>query len=407
MVNLRGAEDLHFVNVRINGEGTKSLDLHESNGVFFQDSEVIGAGTFLGTAKQVFIDGTDFYGTGYTDSLIHGFGLEMFSITNSTAQNLDPSDPNNGKWAKGRFFTDQAHWGLSQNHYFGQNQTIDLAPPQNTDFFVDQNSGEQIMWEQPTEPSVWFGGVTSATANTVSFELRTNSNVNGNYFLSIVGGKGIGQTRQVESFDDLTNTYELIEDWNVIPDESSVIVANQIISQAVAYGNSFDGTTSAYQSPTHVASAGLQTYYGATDLIIDNNTFHELRQAVNLWSGWYDTDTMPVYFTQVTNNTFQDDLIGIMYPLISGEQGTAILGSSVSHNRFDHVDEAVLMWVGYEVDNNILPNANMNVFEYNTFKNVGESLVVDPKQGSIENNVWLDNNIINSAVNFGVDASII
>jgi polygalacturonase len=389
VVWLRGGKDIQFINVKIDAEGTNALDLHNSSRILIKDSEIIGEESFLGTAKQVFIDGSDFYGTGYTDMIIHGFGVQMLSVTNSTAQNLDTSDVHNGKWAKGRFFVDQAWWRISQNHYFGNNQTIDMAPPKTTEFYVDQNSGEQIMWEQPNNPSVWLGDVVSATSNAVTFDAAPTGQVNSNYFISIIGGKGIGQSRQVQSYDATTNTYTLADNWNILPDNSSVIVANQIVSKAVAYGNSLDGTTEAYQSPTHIASAGIQAYYGATDLIIDNNSFHELRQGVSLWSGWYDTDTMPVYFTQVTNNKFQDTLTGVAYPLISGEKGSAILGNSNQNNSFDNVDNAFDLWVNYGVNDNLLPNANMNIFEDNSFVNVGNSLVVDPKLGTIDNNLWL------------------
>jgi hypothetical protein len=266
-----------------------------------------------------------------------------------------------------------------------------MAPPKTTQFVTDQNSGEQIMWEQPNNPSVWLGNVRATTDNSVTFDSAPTGNVNSNYFISIIAGKGVGQNRQIQSYDSGNYTYTLANNWNVTPDASSVIVANQIISRAVAYDNSFDGTREAYLSPTHVASAGVQAYYGATDLIVDKNSFHELRAGVSLWSGWYDTDTMPVSFTQVKNNTFQDSLTGVFYPLISGERGTAVLGNSHHNNSFNNVDNAFEMFVNYGVGNTLSPNSNLNVFENQSFLNTDNQLIVDPKGGFIKNNIWLQN----------------
>jgi hypothetical protein len=389
VTQVRDTADLQYLNVKIKAEGATPFDWHNSSEILMKNSDVIGQESFLGTAKQIFIDGTNFYGTGYTDSILHGFGTQMVSITNTTAQNLDTTNVNNGKWAKGRFFTDQSHWGISQNQYFGDNQTIDMAPPPANG--IDRNSGEQIMWE--TEGTASFGAVTGATRNTVSFQ--SPYSINQPWQLSIVKGKGLGQSKALGAFNSSNNTYQIQGEWNVIPDASSVIVATKIPSNIVVYNNKLDGTAEATYSPAHTASSGVQTYHGAANLIVDRNTFHELRTGVALWSGQSDY-FMPAYFTQVTNNSFQDNLTGISFPYMgtSPQQGTNILGAVVRKNSLSDVDVAIDMNMYPSQSNVNVPNFNMNVFQQNTGSTIGQFLSSDQGMGIINNNVMLNNTFI-------------
>jgi hypothetical protein len=398
VTHLRSTLDLQYLNVKINAKGAIPFDLHNSTRVLIKNSDVIGKQSFLGSAKQVFIDHSNFFGTDYTESLLGGFGVSMISITNSTGQNLDNSNPNNGQWVKGRFFGDNPVWNISQYQYLGNNQTIDLAPPPadfNNDgkIDIDLNSGEQILWES-NSPFLSPGVVTNSTANTITFD--SSSSVNDTYHFTIVAGKGIGQSRQVKSFDSATNTYEIYDGWNILPDQSSVIVATKIVSKAVVYGNSLDGTQfGAYNSPMYTASSGVQAYHGASDLIIDNNSFHELRTGVYLWSGYNANDSKPLYFSQVTNNTFNDNLTGVSFPKISGEKGTSVLGSKIENNTVENVGTSFYIGINptLTVTTNPFPNANMNVFENNVLTNVEQSSVFTQNNGSIDNTIWLQNSI--------------
>lgn len=389
---IRKSSDIQYLNVKINAEGASPFDWHANYDVSMKNSDVIGGQSFLGTAQQVFIDGSNFFGTDYTDLVLQGFGTEMLSITNSTVQNLDTSDPNNGKWAKGRFFADQPFWGTSQNQYFGNNKTIDLATPNSSE--IDQNSGEQIMWETGDGLSTFVGTVTSTTSNTVSVN-TPSSVVNDQYYLSIVGGKGMGQTRQVESLNQ--STYTIYGNWNVQPDSSSVIVANKQINNAVVYGNSLDGLSD--YNTRQTASAGVQTYFGANNLIIDNNAFNQLGNGIRLWSGWEPTDNNPINFSRISNNAFTNNSGGIDVPT-SGQKGTAILGNSIRNNNFNNVDSVFSVFPVNDSGNNPFPIANMNVFENNTLGTGGVS--IDQGNGNIQNTIFLNNTSLNGPLNPGV-----
>ena len=386
---MRNTSDLQYVNVRINGEGTAPLDWHLGYNISMKNSDIIGKENFLGTARQVFIDGSNFYGAGNTSSLIIGRGIQNISITNSTGQNLDISDPK--KYVLGRFFVDQGNWSPSINQYLGYNKTINLAPSPDSN---DQNCGEQILWEQGEGFSTFLGKATASTVNTVTVSVPS-STVNGIYKITIVGGKGIGQTRLVQSLNQ--STYTIKDNWNVQPDSSSVIVANKNIDNAVVYGNSLDGLSDYKTRQT--ASAGVQTYFGASNLIVDNNTFNQIRFGIRLCPGGGITENNPINFTQVSNNTFTNDFIGIDVPT-SGQKGTALLGTSIRNNNFNNVGNVFSIFPGTDSGINPLPIANMNVFENNTLGTGGVS--IDQGNGNIQNTIFLNNTSLNGPLNPGV-----
>ncbi len=393
VMQIRNSTDIQYLNVKINAEGGAApFDWSGNTRIFMKNSDVIGSEGFLGNAKQVFIDGTTFAGTDNRDTLISGFGVKELSITNSVGKNLDTSNPSNNKWVKGRLFIDFGYWGTSQNQYFGNNQTVDLAPTSDTGD-ADQNSGEQILWEPQESQSL--GAVTGATSNSVSFSAPPS--VSDSWYLAIIGGKGIGQSRQVKSYNSSTKTYQVEDGWNVTPDSSSVIVASKTASQIVVYGNTLDGASD-YKSRV-TASSGVQPYLGATDVIVDNNTFHELRTGVSLWSGSPAGGTngqfSPTYFTQITNNKFVDSLTGVRFYTQYGWKGTKVLGTNFSGNTLQNVDTGLLM-VNNPTGSNPFPEINMNVFQDNTFNSVREVLGVTSTQG-VKNNLFVDNQFINTS----------
>jgi hypothetical protein len=382
---MRKISDLQYLNVKINGEGTTPFDWQSSSRVSMNNSEVIGNSNVLGNATKIFIDGTQFYGTGDIGGILMGRGVEMISITNSIAQNLDSSDPSGSKWIHGGFFVEQNPWGISHNQYLGNNQTIDLGVAPNS---PKQADGQQILWENArsgtVEHSVFLGAVTSTTLNTVSVNTPSNI-VNDTYYISIVEGKGVGQSRQVKSLNQ--STYTIYDDWNIQPDESSVIVANKKVSNAVVYGNSLDGLS---DYNTRITGTGVMAYFGATNLIVDNNSFNEMNQGVGLFSGAdiFNEDNNPINFTQVNNNTFTNLLEGVTIKT-SGLKGKSALGNVVSNNKFNNVQSVFSINPKNSSPSNSSLSANMNVFEENS---LGSGKVsVTQGEGKIQNTIFLNN----------------
>jgi hypothetical protein len=68
--------------------------------------EFVGRTVFIGGAAQLFIDRCSFKMTDDADMGIYAWGVNGVSITNSTCQDLDNSNPSDlSGWGKGRFFT--------------------------------------------------------------------------------------------------------------------------------------------------------------------------------------------------------------------------------------------------------------------------------------------------------------
>jgi hypothetical protein len=387
--------NLQFLNIKIAAEGTSPLGIATSDHVFIKDSTMIGKTIFLGGSKQVFIDNTKFYGTNYADTLISGFGVQNLSITNSTGQNLDNSSPTNGKWTNGRLFIDYGYWGPSENQYIGNNKTIDLAPSPDP-AYAQQNAGEQLLWEPQSLTTL--GTVINATSNSVSF-----SSVSGDsaYVISIVGGKGIGQTRQIQYFNSSTNTYQINDDWNVVPDSSSIMIASRAPNNIVVYGNQLDGMAD-YATRT-TASTGVVPYLGSSNFIIDSNSFNQLQTGVSLWAGSSagggNGTFSPSFFNQITNNKFTDILTGISYNYSgSGVKGVSFVGNAVSDNYMNNVNTAIKIGS---------PNTNTNVFQSNQFDSVVHLIQGGSTNSNQQNTLFYQNDFLNHLNNSVMDLGIV
>ena len=183
------------------------------------------------------------------------------------------------------------------------------------------------------------------------------------------------------------STYTIYDDWNVQPDSSSVIVANKNVSNAVIYGNSLDGLS---DYNTRITGTGVMAYFGATNLIVDNNNFNEMNQGVGLFSGAdiFNEDNNPINFTQVNNNTFTNLLEGVTIKT-SGLKGKSALGNVVSNNKFNNVQSVFSINPKNSSPSNSSLSANMNVFEENS---LGSGKVsVTQGEGKIKNTIFLNN----------------
>ena len=286
-IYLRDCNNLSLVNVRLSFQNYNVLDLANSRYVFITNSELIGKMTFLGSCSQLFIDGSSFKITNDTDMAMQQGGGSEVSITNSTCQDFDGSDPNNvAGVGKGRFLTGTGNWGANHNTYLGNNITKDLSPSTAS---ADQNSGEQFMWEGNW--TNYMGSPASSTNTTTAlpgFSLKADMT----RFVVIIKGKGLGQSRKITSYNG--NNISVDQPWNVIPDQSSVLVVGQYVNKVVAYGNYLDGKVRVATTPNHVAAAGIEPYGGILNFIAANNTLHELRQGTSNWALQEGTGIAPI-----------------------------------------------------------------------------------------------------------------
>lgn len=398
------SSNIQISNITINGKNSIPINLGSDDGVLIENSNITGKATYLGVSSQVFINGTNFYGTNYDTASIVGMGVTGLSITNSTGQNLNSSNVNSGDWVNGRFFVDQPKGGVSLDQYIGNNTTIGLAPPVGGP--SDQNSGEQLLWENGTsiglKPPVQLGAETSVTVNSITVNPATAPSLNNQYFLSILGGTGIGQTHQISSFNAATGTYNIVGNWNILPDQTSVIIANQVPNNVVVYGNSLNGIAGADQTST--ASAGVETYSGANNFIVNNNTLTNLGTGVKLFVGNNSTTTNPVTFNQISNNTFANDISGVNILNVTGSNLTATTGNSINNNSFNNVTNVFSLNSGGAIGSSSSPNTNTNVFQGNILNGtIGTSVLINQgTSGDFLNNIFLNNTSPLNNLNLGV-----
>lgn len=168
----------------------------------------------------------------------------------------------------------------------------ELKNGDNHTFNIDQNSGEQIMWESNRHVSSnYVVDTASDTSITLAGDFGPDSanKISSVNIILIVNGKGLGQSRSISSVDLVPNTgssqtlITISEPWNVTPDSSSEIVIMRAIRRAVVYDNFCDATERCWAGEAHVASAGVQTYKGGVEVILANNVFQELRSGISLW----------------------------------------------------------------------------------------------------------------------------
>jgi hypothetical protein len=128
--------------------------------------------------------------------------------------------------------------------------------------------------------------------------------------------------------------------------------------------------------------------YGSTDLIIDGNTFNNLRSGVSLFNGWTQTGIAAGYFTQVTNNHFLNSNEGLTLVIDTSQgptQQTYTLGSVFRDNFATNVGSAAKIFPTNSVSGG--PYANMNVFEQNTLGTGVPSLSTLTSNNNVQNNL--------------------
>ncbi|KAA5548768.1 Ig-like domain-containing protein [Adhaeribacter rhizoryzae] len=363
---LRGSTDIWITNARFAFAGYNVMDLHSCRYVFLNKTEHIGISSFLGDCSQLFIDRNNIKMTNDSDMALHSWSGSGISMTRTTARDLDNSNLYSGAgWGKGRVFTGNGTWGSNRNTYLGNNVTYDLTPRPAAD--VDQNSGEQFLWEGNL--GQWAGYASSSTDITTSVPGYSITAQNKLYAV-IVKGKGIGQSRRVVANNGGNIT--LNEPWNVIPDASSYIVIGHFIDRIAVYNNYLDGKPRAVTNPDHIAAAGIEPFGGAMNFIAANNTLHELRQGVANWSTQHATGLDPNFFSMYTNNKMVNCRWGIYNQLIlTRPEGTAVLGTTYRKND---IQGAAVAGIHTSVSTSANNSLNADVFEFNSLSNLPQGL---------------------------------
>jgi len=374
LLRIRNSSDVHFDDVRITQQKDpaianytqSALDFTGSTRMFFTNCEFIEAnGAFSGNSQQVFFDNCTFKGINDANALLYVWNGSQVSVTNCTASDFNRADirANGNGWAQGRFMTGRGGTdGAISDLYFGNNTTVFLfVQPTNTE---NQNTGEQFMFEGLD--TVLRAQASGGTSNTVTL---ASGSVGSGYGISIVAGKGRGQSRLITGGSGGNLTVD--EPWSVIPDSTSTVMVGSYLTRTAVIGNSFDGKAETINDDT--GSTGVEPYGGSSNVVVANNSFHDLRKGIMNFTltGTYGGTTFlqPNFFNDFKNNTFSNCVYGIRNNVGNWEAGTptydvVMMGSTYRGNQIAATEDGISFW-SYGI-NGSSPTIGMNIFQGNT-----------------------------------------
>ncbi|WP_132055112.1 Ig-like domain-containing protein [Pseudocnuella soli] len=383
-IHLVSSRHVTINNVRLTFRNHNVIDLNNTRYVSLNNVDLTGKYSFLGTASQLFIDRTSYKLTNDTDMGWHSWGGDGVSVTNSTARDLDNSNPFNGAgWGKGRFVAFLGSWGSSKNTYLGYNTSTDLVP---RPYDVDQNSGEQILFEGYI--GVWKGKPSSSTLNTTTVSGYSH-NIPDRHYVVITGGRGLGQSRRIVANNGGVLT--LNEPWNVAPDGSSILTIGNVVDRAAIYKNYLDGVSRVVTNKEHIAAAGVEPYGSTYNFIVDNNTFHQLRQGTANWAQQSQSE-WPVganYFSLYSNNKYINCRIAMQNIMdVKIPSGTAIFGTTYRKNVVQNAYEAAVVNIHGLFSS---PLSDAAVYEHNNIQ--GSPIGFDSERTAGISNQVLYNNV--------------
>jgi hypothetical protein len=396
LVWARGVNFVKFTNVKMNGPLLTAMDTHGSSYVFLNGCDIVTAlGWFGGNMWQTFVDDCNFYGASDCNALIYQWGGDGFAMTNSTAQDLDNSNPDSAAgWCQGRWVAGGGVWGVTRNKYLGDNTSYDMAVRPGC---WNQNTGEQFMWE--ANLPIYWDTVASATSSSASFSVSPSRDLNDGavYDAVIVSGKGIGQRRLITGWDASTKTITVSPDWNVVPDTTSRIDCGFFMDQCAIYGNTLDGKSQYLQNWT--ASAAIEPFGGCFDFIAASNTITDVRYGISSWTLANDGQPLwPTYFNLYVDNYIDNCIEGLQavgYGYSSmGDLGTGYLGNVFRGNTVNNASyDSVNSWGGLAIALQEINPASSGyswgytVFEHNGGANMKGAIGVN------QSGRWLDSTV--------------
>lgn len=406
---LRGSTNILLSNVLLFFQDSNVLQLDNSYGTIIENCELVGMVSFLGHASHIIINRCRFKLTNDAEMALDSWGGSCISLTNSSCQDYDNSNPNNGAgWGKGRFYASRGNFGSSYFTYIANNTTSDLAV---RPIGADPNSGEQYMWEgYSTE---WAGSVTSSTERVTTLNNFSYSYDNVHHAV-ITAGTGFGQSRKIVSYNGSTITLD--QPWNLPPDSTSIISISNADDRTVLYKNYIDGKLSMVNTPIQNASAGIEPYGTILNFIADHNRLHELRSGIANWATQNIAELDPNYFSLYTNNEITNCRWAIQNGLyMNNPKESGMLGITYRRNIISNISQSAIV-------NTLSPNNNLSVFnsfvyEHNLITNSGNGFSTGGDAGlpqgfassgvGIENQIFYKNSFSgsNAPNGFGVKST--
>ncbi len=403
LVRFRNGIDLRFTDMVFLAQGLTPMDVNGSDYVYFTDCDVTGAIAFLGHGRQLFINGCHYYGSNDTDAMWLEWARSQISMTDSTGQDLDNSNPMNGAgWAQGRFFTGNEIWGPSRDTYLGDNTSYKLAVRPR---YADQNGGEQFMWEGSQTKFSDFS--IAATPTTATFATAAHGNLVDDEAV-IVAGTGLGQHRVITGYDATSHTITVSPPWNVLPDATSRIDCGFYLINVAAYHNTLQGKSDFPHRVT--ASAGIEPYGGDIDFIAADNTISQVRTGISSWdiadSSSGASELEPTFFNLYTGNSISDSTNGlaVLGPFwtagATNNPGIGYFGNSFRRNTlnnlvYDTANNTGGLLAALSSDEPAATGVTFmqTVFEHNSGANMYSGFSSSGMNGQLANTIYYKNNL--------------
>ncbi|MFL1873951.1 glycosyl hydrolase family 28-related protein [Hansschlegelia beijingensis] len=350
-------ERLSFSHVRLSSWGAMTLKLAGTE-IRIAESEIIGAGSFLPAASQLFATDTTFRMTNDGEAALAVWSGRGIAMIGNRLVNADENKPDGH--GMGRLFVAQPHLGGSRDMYFRDNETVNAAPRDCA--AVDCNKGEQILFEFGSVRLQ--GGASRVRPTEASFMGELPEDAVGKTLI-VAGGPGVGQRRRIVAREG--GALKLDRPWDVLPDPSkSLFYVAHVAERAVVDHNRFQGR------PTHSQhdsdSTAVLIFGLCFDMVVAANDIARMRHGVMVaaTSGTPDDSVSAPFFALIERNRIRDGSNGIYTGLIFGYPSDPKVAGGVG-NVFRNNEIAGMSHIGLAFDTWDTPGGDFHatVFERN------------------------------------------
>lgn len=322
----------------------KAITIQQLTSVIIENNYFESTGLlYANGASKLFINNNEFCGTGrvatcnlncmllWKTNMLDASGNKFYGKDLLTD---DSGILQTGECTVGRTFAVQQG---ARNVYIADNTMERTGIPK-------ENAGEQIMLEEITNE--YYGGVSSATSDTVTLSDNLSTTPKKNDTITIVSGNGLSQWRYIKSVKG--NVVTVSEPWTLVPDSTSKVLIANGFNNFVVYKNKMNGYKN--YNEDFSATCGVQIYGNTHNCFITENDFSNMPYGVCVTSHYITEnnrkDQNIVYWTQIDNNKISNVSKGIRYILARiSTPGTGkvpmvtSLGVVIRNNEFSDITD--------------------------------------------------------------------
>ena len=260
-----------------------------STGVYVEGGGQVGGSStqspiFLPLPRQMFWRGVQLRGTYNSDALVNYQGCDVLVFDGCDFGDQDSTTNNGNTMGVGRAIKGSGAAGRNRHRIVSNCTGINLGPllpgSGRTNLPSDYNQGELLLDEGN---SVTFTApVTSATATTVTFATAPSASLTtgaapGLHLVTILSGKGTGQSRGVAG-NDGNGTITVETPWRVVPDSTSFMEVGCFTDREMTVNNVFSAKADIAGSSVYSANTALSWYGGKLRPLAKNNRFIGFRE---------------------------------------------------------------------------------------------------------------------------------